>query len=155
MRYIIGIGNYWMYDDSIGLRVIEHIAENDLLKDFDQVEAIDLSANVLNILSYFSETTEKIIIVDTARMGKAPGEYVFFSPEDVVTEKKLQNISTHEGDILKVIELAKGTGYKIPKIEFMGIEPEVIKSDCGLSETLRARIHDYSIAALNRVRSSS
>jgi hydrogenase maturation protease len=155
MRYIIGIGNYWMYDDSIGLHIIEHIAENDLLKNFDQVEAIDLSANVLNLFSYLSETTEKIIIVDTARVGKAPGEYVFFSPDDVVTQKKLQNFSTHEGDILKVLELAKGTHYKIPEIEFMGIEPELIKPDCGLSETLKSKIHDYSIAALNRLCSSS
>jgi hydrogenase maturation protease len=155
MRYIIGIGNYWMYDDSIGLRIIEHIAENDLLKNFDQVEAIDLSANALNLFSYLSETTEKIIIVDTARMGKAPGEYVFFLPDDVVTKKKLQNFSTHEGDILKVLELAKETHYKIPEIEFMGIEPELIKLGCGLSETLKSKIHDYSMAALNRLCSPS
>ncbi len=140
-----------MYDDSIGLRIIEHIAENDLLNDFDQVEAIDLSANVLNLFSYLAETTEKIIIVDTAMMGKAPGEYVFFFPDDVVTEKKLQNFSTHEGDILKVLKLAKDTHHNIPKIEFMGIEPELIKPDCGLSETLKNKIHDYSIAALNRL----
>jgi len=151
MRYLIGIGNYWMHDDSIGLRIIEYIAENDLLKEFDQVEAIDLSANVLNLFSYLNETTQKILIVDSAKMGKSPGEYVFFSPDDVVTEKKLQNFSTHEGDILKVLQLAKDTHYKIPEIEFMGIEPEVIKSDNGLSEILKVKIYDYSVAALNRL----
>jgi hydrogenase maturation protease len=112
--------------------------------------AIDLSGNTINLLDYLAESTEHILIVDSARMGKKPGEQEFFKPEDVETKKELTGLTTHEGDLLKVLEFARQLKYPIPPITFMGIEPESVKNEMGLSEALQSQLSEYADAAIRR-----
>jgi len=147
MRYLIGAGNYTAFDDSIGLRIVEWIAEQGLEKGF---RAIDLSGNTLNLFTYLEKPTEHILIADSARMGKRPGAYAFFKPEDVRTKKKLAGMTTHEGDLLKILEFARQMRYHIPPITFMGIEPQEFKNEIGLSEALARRLPEYARAAIRR-----
>lgn len=161
MKYLIGVGNYSMYDDSIGLRLVEYISE----KELDQqhgFEAIELGGNLLNVLSYFTPEVEEILLVDTIKDTKMsghqssyqssyPGEYIFFTPKEVESTKDLANISTHEGDIIKVLALARETGYKIPPIKVMGIFPLEIKNDMGLSPLLSAHLPHYANRAISEL----
>ena len=145
MRYLIGIGTYMGLDDSIGLRIAEAIAERRLDRGF---RAIDLPGNLLDVLHYCDPDTEAVLVVDSARMGLGPGEHRFFSAEDVVTNKTLDGISTHEGDLMKVFELARGLGLTIPPITLLGIEPAEIAPEIGLSSELEGRFEEYvAIAA--------
>ncbi len=145
LRYLIGVGNYMAFDDSIGLRIVERISEGGLERGF---RAIDLSGNTVNLLNYLEPATERILIVDSARMGKKPGEHEFFKPEDVETKKELTGLTTHEGDLLKILEFARQLKYPIPPITFMGIEPEDIKNEMGLSATLQGRLSEYVQVAI-------
>lgn len=150
MKYVMGMGNYSMFDDSIGIKVVEYISENGLDEDFT---AIDLSGNCIGIISYFNDDTEAVLIIDTARFGDMkPGEYKIFSPDDVRSTKDMAGISSHEGDVMKVLELAKQTGYPIPRIKIMGIEPESIKDDFGLSDTLSNNLKKYVDVALAEIK---
>jgi hydrogenase maturation protease len=149
VRYLIGIGNYHSGDDAIGPRVVEEIAAKDLEDGF---RAIDLSANSLNLISYLVPETEAILIVDSARMGLQPGDAKFFAPEQVETAKNLPGISTHEGDVLKVIELARAVGYVVPKLRLMGIEPETFESGAGLSQPLLGKLDAYVAAAVDELK---
>jgi hydrogenase maturation protease len=149
MKYIIGIGNYSMFDDSIGLRIIEHIYRNNLDTGFS---AIDLSSNSLNLFTYLDKKTEQILIIDSLKGGKDPGNFIFFRPEDVRTEKQSENFSTHEGDIMKVIELAKATKYYIPPITIMGVEAAVVKNEFGLSGILEDRLQTYVDEAIRFIK---
>lgn len=145
MKYIIGIGNYLMCDDSIGVRVVEYIFENNLENDF---QAVDLSTNYINLLTYFTEDTSKILIVDAAKMGKVPGEYRFILPEEI-KGKKFTAISSHENDVMKILERSKLMKLYIPPITFMGIEPEVVKQEYGLSDTLQNNLEKYAKTAIS------
>ncbi|MCX5796927.1 MAG: hydrogenase maturation protease [Elusimicrobia bacterium] len=147
MRYLIGVGTYAAFDDSIGLRIVERIAEGGLERGF---RAIDLSGNMVNLLNYLEKDSEHILIVDSAKMGRKAGDYEFFRPEDVETRKQLAGFSTHEGDLLKVLEFARELKYRIPPITLMGIEPETVKSEMGLSAALQARLDEYAEAAIRR-----
>lgn len=149
MRYIIGVGNYSMWDDGIGIRVIEYISENGL--EDNSFQALDLSGNGIDILHYFSEETEKLIIIDASTVDRSPGEYKLFRYEDVKTKKDLSGITSHEGDILKIIELGKVSGYFVPPIVFMGIQPEVLKNEIGISKTLEKLIPQYAATAIKEV----
>ncbi len=151
MNYLIGVGNYSMYDDSIGLKIVEYIAENELEKGF---QAIELSASLINLLSYFNRQTRKIIIVDSAKMHLSAGEYRFFSPLEVSSTKKLAGLSTHEGDLLSILHLAQALEYKIPVLKVMGIEPQLIKNEFGLSSLLEEKIPLYSKLLINEFNSS-
>ena len=72
MRYIIGLGNYAMGVDDIGLRIVEHIADHGLDTDFEVVEA---GNDGMLVLTYFTEETERLVIVDAVKFGGSPGEF--------------------------------------------------------------------------------
>ena len=149
MRFLIGVGTYAMGDDGIGLHIVETIAQRGLARDF---EAIDLSGSGFGLLTYFTEATERILIVDAARMGRAPGEAVLFAPDDVESRKILAGISTHEGDLLQVIDLGRALGSPVPPIRVLGIEPAVVSLGMELSPTLAANLDNYVELAIRAVR---
>lgn len=152
MKYIIGIGNYSMGDDGVGLRLVEYIDAHMPTRDF---EVIDMSDNGLNLVAYLNEATERILFVDCVHMGKEPGETLVFSPDQVTTDKALANISTHEGDMIKIILMVQGLGYHLPPMRFLGIEPVSCEpTDLGkLSPLLEERLPSYveqAVAELDR-----
>jgi hydrogenase maturation protease len=140
MKYLVGFGNYAMGDDSVGLRIVEYIAENSLDNGFTPVE---VGNNGMQLLTYFEEDTELIVIVDAVKFGGEPGDMISFSPEDVTTEKQLAGISTHEGDVMRLFELAKSIGQHIPEIKILAVEPAAMEVDTGLSDKLAGRFNEY------------
>ena len=148
MRFLLGVGNYSACDDGIGLRIIEHIAEKGLEKGFC---AVDLSSNALNLFSYLDPGAEALLIVDSAKMGGRPGEYRFFEPKAARSRKRLSGLSTHEGDVLRVLELARRMQAPIPSILIMGIEPGSLNPGMRLSDDLERRLPEYASAAIRKL----
>lgn len=148
MRYLIGLGNYLAGDDGVGLHVVEHVVANGLDRGFT---AVDLATNALDIVSHLGPETEAVLVVDAAYLGLEPGEYRIFAPEEVETQKKLAGFSTHEGDPLKVLDLARAAGLRIPAFAVMGIEPCGVEHGAALSERLRARLPEYARAAVEHL----
>lgn len=140
MRHLIGIGTYYGRDDSVGLRIVERIEEAGLDRDF---RAVDMGGNLLDLLHYLDEDTERVLIVDCARMGLEPGEFTFFSPDDARSVKGNHGLSTHEGDLLKVLEFAAAVRGELPPVTIMGIEPAEVGEGEGLSAVLAARLDEY------------
>ena len=149
MRYIIGVGNYSMTDDGIGLRVVEHIARRGLEQGF---EAAAIADEGMRLLFYLTENTEKIVIVDAVDMGLEPGEYRLFKPEDVETQKITSGMTTHEGDILRVLEMARSLRYPIPPVTVLGIQPGSMGPGLELSPALESQLDTYVRVALEEVR---
>jgi hydrogenase maturation protease len=148
LRYLVGLGTYMAFDDSVGIRVVERVVSGGLEQGF---RAVDLSGNLLNLVAYLTPETEAMVLVDAARMGLAPGEYRFFNPADVTTRKAMAGVSTHEGDLLKVLGLVRSLGYSEPPLVIMGIEPEIVREEMRVSATLEARLDEYARAAIRRL----
>jgi hydrogenase maturation protease len=148
LRYIIGIGNYSMADDSVGLRIVEHIAQHGLDRGF---EAIDLADEGIRLLFYLHEETEKIVLVDAVDLGLPPGEYRLFKPEDVESTKDLERLTTHESDILAILQFARSLGYRLPPITIVGIQPGDLSPRLELSPALQTRFDTYLRVALEEV----
>ena len=148
-KVAIGIGNYLMQDDGIGPKVIEQICLRKLDQDF---EAEDIAMDGLRLFRHFNYETEKIVIVDSAFMGQKPGAVMVFSPDQIQTRiqtqthtqtlRKCQPISTHEGDILNLINLGKMLHLPIPKIKIVAVEPEQIDIGDELSARLKSKIDE-------------
>lgn len=145
MKYLIGIGTYSATDDSIGLRVAEAIAERGLDRGF---QSIDLAGNLLDLVHYLEDASEGVLVVDAARMGTRVGEWAFFTPAEVGSEKQLARRSTHEGDLLQALELADSLGVDAPTVTIMGIEPEQTGPGMALSAALEGRFEEYVEAAI-------
>jgi hydrogenase maturation protease len=148
LRYIIGLGNYSMADDGIGLRIVEHIAQNGLEQGF---EAVDLADEGMRLLFYLEEETEKIVLIDAVDLGLPPGEYRLFKPEDVDSGKDLKRLTTHESDILAILKIARSLDYPIPPVTILGIQPEVLDPGMELSPALQKRFDAYVRVALEEV----
>lgn len=144
MRYLVGIGTFMAQDDSVGLRIAEHIAESGLDEGFD---AIVLAGSLIDILGYLDES-ERVLIVDSAHMGKQPGDWRIFKYDEVEDEKQLPGASTHEGDLIPILHLAGSVGLSADNVAIMGIEPETADPGEGLSDTVAARFGEYVEAAL-------
>jgi hydrogenase maturation protease len=149
VRYLIGIGNFAMADDGIGLRVVEHIVRNGLERGF---EAVDIADDGTRLLFYLAKETEKILLIDAVDMGLSAGEFRLFKPEDAKSKNDLKGLTTHEGDILKILELALNLGYPIPPIVILGIQPQCLEPAMELSPALRERFDIYLQAALEEIR---
>lgn len=145
MRYLIGIGTYLGQDDSVGLRVAEAIAEAGLERGF---RAIVLAGDLLDVIHYLDAGTEDVLVVDSARMGLAPGEHRFFTPDAARTAKPRSLSSTHGGDLLQVLALASALAQETPSVTIMGIEPERVSRGDGLSPALQQRFDEYVEAAV-------
>lgn len=148
MRYLIGVGSYMAGDDAVGPRVVEYVLTHDLARGFT---AVDLSTDALSLVAYLNADTEAILVVDAARLGLTPGAFRIFSPDEVETQKELAALSTHEGDVLKVLQLARDAGYPIPRTAIMGIQPGETESGTELSEDIRRRVPEYAAAAVERL----
>ena len=144
MRYLVGVGNVLAGDDGVGPRVVEQAVASGLDAD---VVAVDLSTDALSLVAYLGAETEALLVVDAARLGIAPGDYRIFSPDEVETHKELSGLTTHEGDVLRVVELARTAGYTIPPLAIMGIEPRDTLLGTPLSADLEARLAAYAAAA--------
>lgn len=149
-KYIIGMGNYAKQDDGIGLRVVEYIIDNNLDDGFIAIEAAN---DGLSVMGYFSEDTERILIVDCALVGLEPGESMIFDVDDVDSKKLVGTISTHEGDILRIVELARGLGYAVPPVKVLAIQPESMEMDMSLTQTLEKKLEEYVKIAITEISS--
>ena len=138
-----------MADDGIGLRIVEHLAGRGLERGF---EAVAIADEGTRLLFYLTESTDKMVIVDAVDMGLEPGEYRLFRPEDVETEKITSGMTTHEGDILRVLELAASLGYPIPPVTILGIQPGSLRPGLELSPALESQFDTYVRVALEEVR---
>ncbi len=146
MKYLIGIGNYSMGDDAVGLKIVEYIDKQMPHRDF---EVIDMSDNGLNIVAYLHEGTEKILFVDSVFMERNPGESLVFRLDQVETGKELSHISTHEGDMIKILSMVQEVGYHLPPIRFLGIQPlSCDPSQEGLSDLIAEKLPEYVALAL-------
>jgi hydrogenase maturation protease len=148
LRYIIGVGNSSMADDGIGLRIVEHIIQNGLNRGF---ESIDIADEGMRLLFYLEKETERIVLIDAVDLGLPPGEYRLFKPEDVESMKDVKRLTTHEGDVLRIIQLARSLGYPVPPITILGIQPGSLDPEMELSPALQKQFDTYLQVALEEV----
>jgi hydrogenase maturation protease len=135
-------------DDAVGPRVVEHVLVHGLERGF---EAVDLSTDALSLVAYLSAETEALLVVDAAHLGLDPGDYLIFTPDQVESQKEVGGLSTHEGDVLKVLDMARQAGCQIPPVAVMGIEPCDMQGEMTLSATLAARLPEYAAAAIEQL----
>ena len=138
-----------MSDDGIGPRVVERLGERRLP---DGIEPLVLGEDALTLLAYLDEGTGLMLIVDSVRMGREPGSWAWFTPEEVETIKPAARFSTHEGDVLRIVQLAQDLGCRVPPIRIFGFEPERLEPGFDLSATLNDRFDEYVDEVLEELR---
>jgi len=135
---VIGLGNPFMSDEGIGVRVLQALQSEPL----PGVEFLELGTGGLSVM-HALDGRAKAVIVDCAFMEMAPGALRRFGPEEVRSKKAADGLSLHESDLLAVLEVARRYGEAPKAIVLFGIQPERVAPGEALSPTLASRLPEY------------
>ncbi len=133
---ILGLGNPLRGDDGVGPRVVAELLRRGLP---DGVAAVDGGTGGLDLL-HLLEGWERAIIVDTALLGRRPGEFVRFTPEEAHLVGSLVSLSSHTAGLADALALARALGQRLPEIVIYGIQPERMDWEEGLSPAVAAAL---------------
>ena len=174
---VLGLGNLLQCDDGVGCRVAQELeqiviasreaakqspnpnseiasSQNPLLamtKPYDNVEVIDGGTPGVGLLNLFEGCT-RVIIIDAAEMGIAPGEFKRFGTEEVLLTGSAKRISLHRTGIADALALAHELKMKLPEIVFFGVQPALIDWKDGLSPQVQAAMPRVIEAVLNELK---
>lgn len=139
---IIGFGNILMYDDGIGVWVINELKKLSWVQD-KNVEIIDGGVGSINLVEEFcNDKNSKIIIVDALTTGEQPGKIYKLSNKEI--EQIFGRIGTHKYLSLHEINLATILQDIVKNnsinLTFIGVEIKEVKEAMGLSEPVKQSI---------------
>ncbi len=142
---VIGVGNELYDDDGVGVAVARELAAAGPPAG---VEVIEGHVGGLDLL-FDMEEADHVIFVDAVAMGRAPGEVVAFTPEEVKLLPPGTVASLHHIGLEQVLGLAELMGVT-PNLHVVGIEPERVAPGLALSEAA-ARAVPVALAEVRRL----
>lgn len=117
---VLGLGNPLMGDDGIGVRVVEELRGRELP---DGVALADGGTTGLGLVGLM-EGYQRVIVVDAADMGQAPGNVLKFEPSEVQFRASGAMLSLHQVGFGEVLALAKALGVSPPEVTIIGVQPK-------------------------------
>jgi hydrogenase maturation protease len=144
---VIGVGNLLLRDEGIGVHLAHALEEQALPEG---VQIVDAGTGGLNML-YAMERAKKVIFLDAAEMGKAPGAFVRFVPRDVKLCGAEHAVSFHELGLPQVLDLADALGVACEVVIF-GVQPKDLSWGIGLSPELARAVPEILAAVAQEVR---
>lgn len=146
---IIGFGNLYMGDDSVGIRVINILKQQNLINRSD-IEIIDGGTSGVDLV-FLLKDSKKVIIIDAVDAGQAIGEIVVFKPDEIKEFFKknmvFKSYSLHDIDLTEVFELLKTLKLQTD-IKVIGIKPKKIGYSENISPEIEKKIPEI-IAKIN------
>jgi hydrogenase maturation protease len=116
---ILGLGNPLQADDGVGCWVIEALATRELPPEVEALDGGTPGVGLINLL----EGRQRVIIVDAAEIGRAPGEVVRFRPQEVLLTGSAERFSLHRTAVADALALARALNLPLPEIIFYGVQP--------------------------------
>ena len=152
---LLALGNPLMADDGAGQEILARIASQ-APEWGAQVEFVDGGTQGLSLLGSFEER-KAVVFLDAIRLGDKAGA-VHILRGDELLKMGGRATTAHEGsapDILRALELL---GEAPGEIALVGIEPEKIRTEIGLSEAVKDSIGlaaSFSRMTVNRLLAGS
>jgi len=135
MLKVIGLGNILRGDDGIGPVIIRALEKR---KIPDPVQLCDAGSDAFIILDHLLGT-DPVLIIDCARLGEKPGTIQKIITKDIDLIPKEVGMSLHGYSLTEVWQLARSMGAE-NDLTIIGIEPEKIQFNSGLSEVVKKGI---------------
>jgi hydrogenase maturation protease len=141
---VVGLGSPLRGDDGVGPEVVRRLAEGGLPEDVDALDAGTGGVGLLDLLGRY----DRAVVVDCARMGLPPGSVRSFRPDEARSRSGAERIGMHDVDPLAVIALGRELGMRL-EVTLVGVEPERMEHEVGLSESVLAAVPEAMRAALH------
>jgi hydrogenase maturation protease len=118
---IAGFGNVLRGDDGFGVEVLRRLAERGLASE--RVELLDVGTGGIQLAQELQSRYDRLIIVDAATRGAAPGSVYTLVVDDV---RPTREIDLHTAVPSRALEVARALGPLPPQIFLVGCEPAVV-----------------------------
>lgn len=137
-------------DDAVGWQVVRHLAA--LWPPIHpppgcEIVALRTPADLLELL----DGTERLVVVDACRSGRAPGEFTRL-PWPAARTEPLRAASTHGLDLAAALDLAEALGRLPRDVVVLGIEIGGETAGSSLSPALAEALPDLARRVLEEVR---
>jgi hydrogenase maturation protease len=136
-----------MGDDGVGNQIIELLAEKDLPPN---VKIADAGLPGWGLPAWF-EGWSNVILVDAVQMGRSPGSWRRFHPEEVKLELEDDALSLHQPDLACGLALSQALDLLPENLVLYGVEPADVNPGETLSPAVRHSLPDVVASILNDV----
>jgi hydrogenase maturation protease len=116
---VIGLGNVYMKDDGLGLRVAGELEKMNLGENVSVQEHPEMDLAVIGTL----QDASKVIIIDAVKSGKEPGtisKYTFTPRKEEIAELP----SLHSMKLSDLLDIAMSSGTLTCPVVIVGVEPK-------------------------------
>ncbi len=134
---VLGLGNVLLGDDGIGPALVERIRE--AYEDVCEVECVDGGTQGFALLGYLAERTT-VILLDAFASGKPPGEVTVLNKSAIVSPGARKATTAHEGNAGELLAVAHLLGELPEQVFLVGVEPERVRTELGLSASVTAAL---------------
>ncbi len=135
---VIGLGNELRRDDAVGVVLVRMLAES--TSPCENVEIVDGGTGGVNLIHRL-EGAKRLLIVDAAEMGIEPGQFRFFSPEEVKNAAPAKvSLSLHETDFMGILDILKRLGSQPEVVRIFGIQPKDVSYGIGFSDEIKTAL---------------
>lgn len=125
---VVGIGNYILQDEGVGVHAINRLMEMDFPEG---VEIVDGGTHSYDLVDFFCQA-DNLIIIDAIQAGEEPGTMYRAPLEEMGLKSEENCTSLHQLHFIEAIKMVNLMGY-YPRVIVFGVEPQVI--DWGLELT--------------------
>ncbi len=133
---IIAMGNSFYGDDGVGEAVLDVLRE---MPEMENVPLINGQTDALGLVDHFART-DHVIIIDAARMNCPAGTVQVFNETNVKPGLKADHLSLHGISLAETLSLARQIKVLPRKTTIIGIEPEQMDVNTGLSPAVKQAV---------------
>ena len=142
---ILGIGNVLQKDDGLGIYASTYLKKNYTFSQ--KLEVINGGVEGINLFSIFEEN-DNILILDSIELEDEPAS-IYLIPSNELSGHGLNSGGAHEIGVLQCLDMLELQGKIQPKATILGIIPQHITFEMGLSQTITEAFEGYINIALN------
>ena len=130
---VLGLGNVLLGDDGVGPALLREVQRR--YADVPAVECIDGGTLGMALLGYLAER-EALIILDAFAGGRNAGAVSVLEGAEVLGCGVTRSMTAHEGNAGELLAAAQLLDELPERVFLIGIEPERVRTELGLSESV-------------------
>ena len=139
---VAGIGNIFMGDDGFGVEVVRRLSERPARGD---VSIVDFGIRGVDLTYALLDGYERVILVDAAARGGAPGTLYVIEPDFSSLDKPSPiGLEAHGVVPARALSMAQAMGGRFPFVRVVGCEPAQVPAEddieVGLSPPVAAAV---------------
>ena len=145
---VLGVGNVLQEDDGIGIYACAYLNANYTFAP--EIDIINGGVEGINLLNLFLEN-DRIIILDTINLDDDAGS-IYNIPSYELSGYGLNSGGAHEVGVMQCLDMIELMGYPLPESNVIGIIPQSITFEMGLSDKLSGEFNTYINTVINTLK---